>query len=227
MLSVDQKQQRVDDSEGCLQLFLRNKKEFLRKYMTMEETWIQHFTSESNRQSAEWTAAGESRPKWPKTQTSAGKVLASVFWDVRGILFIDYLEKGRAINSEYYIILLVLLKEEIAKNGHKRRKKCPFTETMHHIISRWQRWQNYMNCTWNCFRSHPILQIWPPATVLFADLKRMLLGKRSGSNEKVISEAEAYFEVKDKSFCKKKKSLELLEKRWNQCITLEGDYVDE
>ena len=38
---------------------------------------------------------------------------------------------------------------------------------------------------------------------LFADLKRMLQGKRFGSNEEVISESEAYFEVKDESFYKK------------------------
>ena len=87
--------------------------------MTMDETWIHHFIPESNWQSAEWIAGGESRPKQPKTQTSTGNVLASIFWDVQGILFIDYLEKGRTINSEYYIALLVYLKEEIAKNGHK------------------------------------------------------------------------------------------------------------
>ena len=81
----------------------------------MDETWIHHFTLESNQQSAEGTAAGESHPKQPKMQTSADKVLASVFWDVQGILFIDYLEKGRTINSEYYISLLVHLKEEISK----------------------------------------------------------------------------------------------------------------
>ena len=40
--------------------------------------------------------------------------LASVFWDVQGILFINYLEK-RTINSEYYITLLVGLKKEIAR----------------------------------------------------------------------------------------------------------------
>ena len=33
---------------------------------------------------------------------------------------------------------------------------------------------------------------------LFADLKRILQGKRFGSNEEVISETEAYFEAKDK-----------------------------
>ena len=46
---------------------------------------------------------------------SAGKVLAPVFWVAHGILFIDYLEKRTTINSEYYMELLVRLKEEIAK----------------------------------------------------------------------------------------------------------------
>ena len=76
----------------------------------MDETWIHHFTLLSNQQSAEWKLS-----KATKAQTSVGKVLASVFWDALGILFIDYLEKGRTINSEYYIALLVHLKEEIAK----------------------------------------------------------------------------------------------------------------
>ena len=67
LLTVDQKQLRVDNSERCLQLFQHNKKEFLQKYATMDETWIQHFTLESDPQSTEWTAAGESRRKWPKS----------------------------------------------------------------------------------------------------------------------------------------------------------------
>ena len=59
----------------------------------------------------------------------------------------------------------------------------------------------------------------------FVDLKRMLQGKRFAFNKEVISETEAYFEAKYKSFYNK--SIKLLEKRWNQCITLEEDYVDE
>ena len=47
---------------------------------------------------------------------TAGKVLASMFCDAQSILFIDYLEKGRHINSKCYIALFVYLKEEI---GHK------------------------------------------------------------------------------------------------------------
>ena len=113
----------VNNSERCLQLFQCNKKEFLCKYMPVDETWIHHFTPVSNQQSAKWTAVGESYPKWPKMQTSAGKVLASVFWDVQDILFIDYLEKGKTINSKYHIASLVHLKEEIAKKQPQTKKK--------------------------------------------------------------------------------------------------------
>ncbi|GFV83972.1 putative DD34D transposase [Trichonephila clavipes] len=88
-LTTNQKQQRIDE------LFNRNKSEFLRRYGTMDETWLHHFTSESNRQSAEWTVRDEPTPKCGKTQKSAGKVMASVFWSTHVIIFIDYLKKGK------------------------------------------------------------------------------------------------------------------------------------
>ena len=45
--------------------------------------------------------------------------MASVFWDSSGILFIDYLEKGKTINSDYYCALLDRLKQE-------KTRKRPF-----------------------------------------------------------------------------------------------------
>ena len=41
-------------------------------------------------------------PKKGRTVPSAGKVMASVFWDADGILLIDYLQKGQTINGTYY-----------------------------------------------------------------------------------------------------------------------------
>ena len=46
---------------------------------------------------------------------------------------------------------------------------------------------------------------------LFTNLKRMLQGKKSGSNKEAISETDTYFEAKNKSF--DKKGIKLLEKR--------------
>ena len=39
--------------------------------------------------------------------------MASVFWDAHGILFIDYLEKGKTINSDYYMSLLDRLMRDL------------------------------------------------------------------------------------------------------------------
>ena len=41
----------------------------------------------------------------------------------------------------------------------------------------------------------------------------------------MIAETEAYFEAKDRLFYKI--GIEMLKKRWNECIAREGDHVDE
>ena len=46
---------------------------------------------------------------------SAGKVMATVFWDARGIIYTDYLEKGQTITGAYYASLLHRFSEEIKK----------------------------------------------------------------------------------------------------------------
>ena len=61
LLTVDQTRQRVVDSERCLDLFRRNKPNFLRRYVTMDKTWIHHYTAfeEWNR----WTTAPNEEEK--------------------------------------------------------------------------------------------------------------------------------------------------------------------
>jgi hypothetical protein len=80
VLTIDQNQQCVDDSEQCLAIFNRNKDEFFRQYITMNLTWLFHNTPESNRQSAEWTERDEPNPKRGKTQRSAGISITGCAW---------------------------------------------------------------------------------------------------------------------------------------------------
>ncbi len=60
LLTMEEKQHRIDDSESCLALFTRNKQDFLCWFVTMDKTWIHHFTLQSNQQQAGWHAADES-----------------------------------------------------------------------------------------------------------------------------------------------------------------------
>jgi len=68
----------------------------------------------------EWRYSGSPRPTKFRVSKSAEKVLASIFWDQDGILLIDYLPKGQAINTVYYSSLLVKLKDTLKE---KRRGK--------------------------------------------------------------------------------------------------------
>jgi histone-lysine N-methyltransferase SETMAR len=105
-----------------LERFNKNKTDFVRRFITMDGTWIHHYTPESKQQSKPWTETG-SAPKKTRSVPSAGKVMASVFWDAEGILFIDYLEKGKTVTGEYYSNLLTKLDETICEKRPGLRKK--------------------------------------------------------------------------------------------------------
>jgi len=63
LLTTDQKRNRKKISEQCLECFNKNKTDFVRRFITMDETWIHHYTPESKEQSKQWTEAGYSAPK--------------------------------------------------------------------------------------------------------------------------------------------------------------------
>ena len=106
LLTLDQKRVRMNISNALLAQFRRNKSEFWRRLITVDETWIHHYAPETKIQSKQWIAKGEPAPKKAKTAFSAGKVMATVFWDSHGVIFIDYLQKGKTITGAYYASLL-------------------------------------------------------------------------------------------------------------------------
>jgi len=127
LLTADQKRTRMKISEQCLERFNKNKTDFMRRCITMDETWIHHYTPESRQQSKQWTEAGCSAPKKTSSVPPAGKVMASVFWDAEGILFTDYFEKGKTIIGEYYSNLLTRLDKKIVRKASVcKRKKIIF-----------------------------------------------------------------------------------------------------
>jgi len=59
--------------------------------------------------------------------------MATVFWGYKNVLLIDYLQKGKTINSKYYCSLLDQLhaKIHIKRHALKKRKESFFIKTMH------------------------------------------------------------------------------------------------
>ena len=100
-LNADQKRQRCQSSEQFLEFFRRDSSDFLSRLVIMDEIWLYHFDPETKQQSMEWRHSGSPGPKKFRVQKSAGKVIASIFWDQDSILS-DRLPKAQTINAEYY-----------------------------------------------------------------------------------------------------------------------------
>jgi len=106
----------------------------------VDETWIHHYTPEFKQQSKQWTETGCSAPKKTRSVPSAGKVMTSVFWDAEGILYIDYLEKGKTITGEYCSNLLTRLNKKIREKRLGLQKKK--IRTMHPPTKVFWQWEN-------------------------------------------------------------------------------------
>ena len=50
-VTADHKRARVVASEQCLGMFQRNQKEFLRRYVSVDKTWIHYYTPKTKNQS--------------------------------------------------------------------------------------------------------------------------------------------------------------------------------
>ena len=70
--------------------------------------------------SRQWVGPGSPRPKKFKTQPSAGKLMATVFWDAKCVIILDFLPKRSTITGVYYANLLDQLRILIRE---KRRGK--------------------------------------------------------------------------------------------------------
>jgi hypothetical protein len=56
--------------------------------------------------SMQWRHPQSLKPKNAKTTFSPGKVMATIFWDSKGVLYVDFLTECRTVNAEYYSALL-------------------------------------------------------------------------------------------------------------------------
>lgn len=56
-------------------------------------TWVHYYVPESKQDSMQWYKKGTPPPNKFKVSKSSGKMMATIFWNLEGILLIDYKEK--------------------------------------------------------------------------------------------------------------------------------------
>ena len=175
----------------------------------------------------EWQHSGSPGPKKFRLKKSAGKVLASIFWDQDGILLIDYLPKGQTIDAEYYSYLLVHLKDILEeKRSGKFLKGVLFlhdNDPAHRALAT-QKKLSYLGfqCLDHTLYSPDLV---PSDYHLFSGLKKLLKGRHFSSDAEVIAAAETWSDGQNSEFFFLN-GLQKLQQRARKCIELRGEYVE-
>ena len=114
-LSDEQMATRESVCSALLKRFRSKEDDFLSRLVTVDETWVHYYEPENKAQNRQWVGPESPRPKKFKTQPSAGKVMATVFWGAQGVIMLDFLAKKSTITGAYYANLLDQLSTAIRK----------------------------------------------------------------------------------------------------------------
>jgi len=227
MLTPENKQVRLTTSRDNLRQYNVDPAKFLRRYVTMDETWAHHFDPETKQQSKQWKHVASPPPVKFRKIASADKVLASVFWDSKGVLMIDYLERGKTVTGVYYAELIHKLRSAIKE---KRRGKLSDGVLLHHDNAPAHTSAVAVATVRECgfeLLSHPPYSpdLAPSDYHVFRSLKDSLRGQRFGCDEEVIHATNDWFELQDEKFFVD--GVKSLAHRWEKCVALEGNYVEK
>ncbi|XP_011865157.1 PREDICTED: histone-lysine N-methyltransferase SETMAR-like, partial [Vollenhovia emeryi] len=123
------------------------------------------------------------------------KVVATVFWDSRGIILIDYLAKGETINGQYYAALLDKLKATIKeKRPHLVKKKILFHQDNTRVHTCMVAMSKLNELKFELLPHPPYSpDLAPSDFFLFPNLKKFLGGKKYKSNAEVENAVNQYF----------------------------------
>jgi len=92
------------------------------KFITGDETWVHQYCPETQAQSMAWKHPRSPTIKKFKTSTSSGKLMATVFWDMHGVLLLHFSPPNETVNSAAYQATLKKLKRAVQR---KRPQKSP------------------------------------------------------------------------------------------------------
>ena len=226
-LSAGDRHQRTESSRELLDLYNTDEEEFLSRLVTGDETWIHHWDPETKLESMQWKHPNSPPPKKFRTQPSAGKVMATIFWDAKGILLIDYMPPKTTINGQYYANLMKELRKSIRQ---KRRGMLTRGVLLLHDNAPVHKSRvaqaSIRECGFEQLNHPPYSpDLAPSDYFLFRQMKSALRGRRFQHDDEIKAATEAWLEAQSEDFYKR--GIKSLKDKWNKCIEVNGHYIEK
>ena len=97
------KTQRMGSALMFFRCYWEQGDEFLDRIVTGDKTWVQFVNAETKEQSKQWMYMhSPNKPKKFKRTLSNKQIMATVFWEHKGILLTEFMAPGTTIRSELY-----------------------------------------------------------------------------------------------------------------------------
>ncbi|KAL4153743.1 hypothetical protein QTP88_001576 [Uroleucon formosanum] len=113
-LTIDQKFNRKEICSDTLKI-IKDDPSFINNIITCDETWIFTYDPETKMQSMHWRTPTSPRMKKARMSKSKFKAMLIVFFDIKGIIFVEWVPSGQTVNQYYYKEVLIKLRERVRK----------------------------------------------------------------------------------------------------------------
>lgn len=224
LLTMEMKAQRKEMCEQLLQRYWQEGETFLQNLVTGDESWVSHYDPELKATSTEYRHRSSPRHKKIRTERATGKIMLTIFWDMRGVVHQEYLPKGMTINSDRYVVTLKKLKQRILRIRPENRRFILQHDNARPHTSRLTR-ESISSLHFDVVPHPPYSpDLAPSDFYLFRHLKKGLKGIRFTCDTDLKAAVTSWFRSQTPEFFEN--GMRKLIKRWMKCITLNGDYVE-
>lgn len=225
-LTEDQKFDRIEHSKDIIKN-ARKDPNFLKTIVTGDETWCFEYEPETKRQSAEWRASDEGKPKKSRLVKSKVKVMLICFYDSKRIIHKEFVPPGQTVTGDFYVGVMKRLLKRIHRIRPEYRENGSWTLLHDNAPSHRSRIVSEL-----LIKNHIIAlqhspyspDLAPCDYYLFPKLHLTMKGKRHESIEAIESAVTDVLKTIPKKDIEK--SFDNLLERANLCIGAEGEYID-
>lgn len=226
LLSVDQKQRRVD---VCSELreTSENDPTFISRVITGDESWFYGYDPETKQQSSQWKSPRSPRPKKARQVRSATKTMLIVFFDIKGIVHREFVPARVTVNSDFYCDVLRRLRENV-----RRKRPKLWTDQnwlLHHDNApahASMKTTEFLTKNNMAAVPHPPYSpdLAPCDFALFPKIKIHMKGHRFDTVEDIQKKTQEVLDsLQQKVFFD---TFQVWKKRWIRCIDSQGDYFE-
>lgn len=213
--------QRDQRAECCSQLLsYRRTHAWLDSIITGDEKWVVYVNTTRKRQ---WLDKGTTPGGTPKPDLHERKVMLSIWWDVKGVVYYELLPHNTTITADIYCNQLQQLATQLATKRPQHGQVRFLHDNARPHTARITR-EKLLQLGWEILPHPPYSPDLAPSDYhLFRSLQDFLRDKRYDSEEDIKTDLDGFFSSKPEEFYRK--GIYDLPTRWQQVMASNGEYI--